>query len=209
MDDEAIYGPVFHRLPFSEAIERGLLTDYQVVVIGVDEPECREMANTAKFVRSEGIRNTDARTLAAQIGLGKAMSQYDLRRAISFHSRVISQRQSTSRSSPLTVTTTTARCSRSRAECEVYLVQHPRLSRHDALKVLRPDVSSDTSFHERFIREADLAAALRHPHIVGIDDRGEHDGQLWIVMDYMDGSDAAQLTQQRYPAGMPAELSGA
>ena len=33
---------------------------------------------------------------------------------------------------------------------EVYLVQHPRLPRHDALKVLRPDVSSDTSFRERF-----------------------------------------------------------
>ncbi|MCW2689539.1 MAG: putative helicase, partial [Mycobacterium sp.] len=93
MDNEAIYGPVFHRLPFSEAIERGLLTDYQVVVIGVEEAECREMADKARFVRSEGIRNTDARTLAAQIGLGKAMSHYDLRRAISFHSRVIGARR--------------------------------------------------------------------------------------------------------------------
>ena len=90
---------------------------------------------------------------------------------------------------------------------EVYLVQHPRLPRQDALKVLRPDVSSDTSFRERFIREADLAAGLRHPHIVGIHDRGEHDGQLWIAMDYIDGTDAAQLMQQRYPAGMPAELA--
>jgi len=88
---------------------------------------------------------------------------------------------------------------------EVYLVEHPRLPRHDALKVLRPDLSSDTSFRERFIREADLAAGLRHPHIVGIHDRGEHDGQLWIAMDYIDGSDAAQLMQQHYPAGMPAE----
>jgi serine/threonine-protein kinase len=33
---------------------------------------------------------------------------------------------------------------------EVYLVQHPRLPRQDALKVLRPDVSDDTSFQERF-----------------------------------------------------------
>jgi serine/threonine-protein kinase len=90
---------------------------------------------------------------------------------------------------------------------EVYLVQHPRLPRHDALKVLRPDVCIDTSFRERFIREADLAAGLRHPHIVGIHDRGEHDGQLWIAMDYIDGTDAAQLMQQRYPAGMPAELA--
>ena len=90
---------------------------------------------------------------------------------------------------------------------EVYLVQHPRLPRHDALKVLRTDVSSDTSFRERFIREADLAAGLRHPHTVGIHDRGEYDGQLWIAMDYIDGTDAAQLVQQRYPAGMPAELA--
>lgn len=93
MDNEAMYGPVFHRLPFSEAIKRALLTDYQVVVIGVDEAECREMAETARFVRSEGIRNTDARTLAAQIGLGRAMSRYNLRRVISFHSRVIGARR--------------------------------------------------------------------------------------------------------------------
>lgn len=90
---------------------------------------------------------------------------------------------------------------------EVYLVQHPRLPRQDALKVLHPDVSGDPSFRNRFTREADLAAALRHPHIVGIHDRGEHDGQLWISMDYIDGTDAAQLIQNRYPAGMPAELA--
>src|SRR3954447_22882352 len=89
---------------------------------------------------------------------------------------------------------------------EVYLVQHPRLPRHDALKVLRPAVSGDTSFRERFIREADVAAGLRHPHIVGIHDRGEYNGQLWIAMDYIDGTDAAQLMQQRYPAGMPTDL---
>jgi serine/threonine-protein kinase len=90
---------------------------------------------------------------------------------------------------------------------EVYLVRHPRLPRQDALKVLRPDLSSDASFRDRFIREADLAAGLRHPHIVGIHDRGEYNGQLWIAMDYIDGSDAAQLMQQRYPAGLPADLA--
>ena len=37
---------------------------------------------------------------------------------------------------------------------EVYLVQHPRLPRQDALKVLRRDVSADASFRDRFIREA-------------------------------------------------------
>jgi serine/threonine protein kinase, bacterial len=72
---------------------------------------------------------------------------------------------------------------------EVYLVQHPRLPRQEALKVLRPEFSRDASFRERFIREADLAAGLRHPHVVGIHDRGEHDGQLWIAMDYIEGTD--------------------
>lgn len=86
---------------------------------------------------------------------------------------------------------------------QVYLVQHPRLPRQEALKVLRPDISRDPSFRERFTREADLAAGLRHPHIVGIHDRGEHDGQLWIAMDYIDGTDLSHLQEQRYPQGMP------
>lgn len=89
---------------------------------------------------------------------------------------------------------------------EVYLVQHPRLPRQEALKVLRPDVSIDPSFRDRFIREADLAAGLRHPHIVGVHDRGGHDGQLWISMDYIDGTDLGQLLEKRYPAGMPVGL---
>ncbi|WP_419776453.1 hypothetical protein [Mycolicibacterium fortuitum] len=47
---------------------------------------------------------------------------------------------------------------------EVYLVEHPRLPRFDALKVLRQEVCGDASFQARFIREADMAARLRHPH---------------------------------------------
>ncbi len=86
---------------------------------------------------------------------------------------------------------------------EVYVVQHPRLPRQEALKVLRPEFSQDESFRERFIREADLASGLRHPHIVGIHDRGERDGQLWIAMDYIEGTDLSHLLEQRYPRGMP------
>jgi serine/threonine-protein kinase len=89
---------------------------------------------------------------------------------------------------------------------EVYLVEHPRLPRQEALKVLRPGISSDPSFRERFTREADLAAGLRHPHIVGIHDRGECEGHLWIAMDYVDGTDLAELVGQPFPAGMPVEL---
>ncbi|MCC9182012.1 LpqN/LpqT family lipoprotein [Mycolicibacterium mageritense] len=88
---------------------------------------------------------------------------------------------------------------------EVYLAAHPRLPREDALKVLPQTVSADNEFRQRFIREADMAATLWHPHIVGVHDRGEFEGRLWIAMDYVDGTDAARLLHDQYPSGMPAE----
>ena len=88
---------------------------------------------------------------------------------------------------------------------EVYLVQHPRLPRHDALKILTRTSTTDGEFQARFIREAELAATLRHPHIVGVLDRGEYDGKLWISMDYVDGTDAGRLIRQRYRDGMPEQ----
>jgi serine/threonine protein kinase, bacterial len=88
---------------------------------------------------------------------------------------------------------------------EVFLAEHPRLPRRDALKILSAEVmTSDTDFRERFHREADLAATLWHPHIVGVHDRGEFEGHLWISMDYVEGTDAGQLARDRYRAGMPA-----
>ena len=87
---------------------------------------------------------------------------------------------------------------------EVYLAQHPRLPRRDALKLLRVDTSADVDYRARFEREADLASTLWHPHIVGVHDRGETDGRLWISMDFVDGVNAAELLSDRYPGGMPA-----
>ncbi|HEV7855055.1 MAG TPA: serine/threonine protein kinase, partial [Mycobacterium sp.] len=49
---------------------------------------------------------------------------------------------------------------------QVYLAQHPRLPRHDALKILAVGSTADREFRARFIREAELAATLSHPHIV-------------------------------------------
>jgi serine/threonine protein kinase, bacterial len=89
---------------------------------------------------------------------------------------------------------------------EVYLAQHPRLPRRDALKILPTDVSTDREFRERFNREADLAATLWHPSVVGVHDRGEFDGQLWIAMDYVEGTNAAQLVKDQYPSGMPVRV---
>lgn len=86
---------------------------------------------------------------------------------------------------------------------EVYLAQHPRLPRLDAIKLLPRDWTGNPDYRSRFIREADLASTLWHPHIVGVHDRGEYDGQLWISMDFVDGQDLGRLLADRYPAGMP------
>ena len=56
---------------------------------------------------------------------------------------------------------------------EVYLAEHPRLPRHEAIKILRRDVSADGEYRERFEREADMVARLFHPNIVGIFDWGQ------------------------------------
>ena len=88
---------------------------------------------------------------------------------------------------------------------EVYLALHPRLPRRDVIKVLAEAITADPEFRERFNREADLAATLWHPHIVGVHDRGEFNGQLWISMDYVEGTDAARLVKERYQDGMPID----
>jgi hypothetical protein len=73
----------------------------------------------------------------------------------------------------------------------VYLASHPSLPRFVALKVLSADLSRDPDFRARFQREADVAASLDHPNIVAVYDRGQTpDGQLWIAMQFVDGTDA-------------------
>ena len=88
---------------------------------------------------------------------------------------------------------------------EVYLVQHPRLPRYDALKVLGSSVSRDDEYRQRFNLEADMVSTLTHPHIVTIYDRGEFDDKLWIAMEFVDGTDASRLLADRYPYGMPPD----
>ena len=88
---------------------------------------------------------------------------------------------------------------------EVYLAQHPRLPRRDALKVLSAPVCAESEYRQRFNREADIVATLWHPHIVEVHDRGDFEGQLWIAMDYVEGNDAARLLAESYPDGMPPD----
>lgn len=74
----------------------------------------------------------------------------------------------------------------------VYLAQHPRLPRMVALKLLDRDLYTDDELRRRFELEANIVAELDHPGIVGIYDRGLHEGHLWIAMQYVRGADAAR-----------------
>ena len=87
----------------------------------------------------------------------------------------------------------------------VYLAEHPRLPRENALKILPAQWSADPVYRARFEREAELAADLSHPNIVQVHDRGEHDGQFWLSMDYVAGTDAARLLREKFSAGMPLD----
>jgi superfamily II DNA or RNA helicase len=82
------FGPQLHTLTFGEAIKRDLLTDYQVVIVGVNEPMVKEWIDEGEIIAFQPDEATDARSLAAKIGLIKAIKDYDLKRVISFHSRV-------------------------------------------------------------------------------------------------------------------------
>ena len=71
----------------------------------------------------------------------------------------------------------------------VYLAEHLSLGRKVALKLLASALSEDEGYRERFIRESRRAAELEHPNIIPIYDAGEDDGQLYIAMRYVEGSD--------------------
>ena len=88
MDNEAVFGRQLYTLNFGQAIKDGWLTNYQVVIVGVDNPMIASYIENREFVKTETELEKDAETLAAQVALLKAMKDYDLHRVISFHSKV-------------------------------------------------------------------------------------------------------------------------
>jgi protein kinase-like protein/WD40 repeat protein len=75
----------------------------------------------------------------------------------------------------------------------VYQAEDTRLGRRVALKLLSAELAEDDRFRDRFVRESRLAAALDHPNIVPIYAAGEADGQLYVAMRYVDGTDLRAL----------------
>src|ERR1700732_3504954 len=82
---------------------------------------------------------------------------------------------------------------------DVSLAHDELLRRQVALKVLHQHFAEDTEFVERFRREASSAAALSHPNIVGIFDRGEWDGTYYIAMEYVAGRSVKTIVREQGP----------
>jgi ABC-type branched-subunit amino acid transport system substrate-binding protein/streptogramin lyase len=75
----------------------------------------------------------------------------------------------------------------------VYRAADLSLDRPVALKLIAPELAQDERFRARFLKEQRLAAALDHPNVVPIHDAGEHDGQLYLAMRFVEGSDLKTL----------------
>ena len=83
---------------------------------------------------------------------------------------------------------------------DIYKAQDTRLSRTVAIKVLSAGNSGDPEHRRRFIQEAQAASSLNHPNIITIHDIVSHDGQEFMVMEFVSGK---PLTELITPSGLP------
>jgi eukaryotic-like serine/threonine-protein kinase len=81
----------------------------------------------------------------------------------------------------------------------VYLAEDEELGRRVAIKILNERYANDDLFIERFRREAKSAAALSHPNIVSVYDRGEAEGTYYIAMEVIEGRSLKELIMTRGP----------
>src|SRR5262245_14206808 len=85
----------------------------------------------------------------------------------------------------------------------VYRAVHPRLGAKIALKLMAPELAMDEGFRERFVQEARAAAGIGHPNIVPVYDAGEWQGDLYIAMRYIEGSDLGAMVRKEGPLPVP------
>jgi hypothetical protein len=81
----------------------------------------------------------------------------------------------------------------------VYRATDLSLERPVALKLIAPELAEDERFRDRFLREPRLAASLDHPGVVPIYEAGEWDGQLYLAMRFVEGSDLKTVLEREGP----------
>jgi len=91
MDDAEVYGDTFTQLSFKKAIEIGILSDYKIITLFISNNEVRKLIEKNAFVKPLGKdwdNETEARTLASLIAIRKAMTDYPINHAVTFHSSI-------------------------------------------------------------------------------------------------------------------------
>ena len=90
MDDTDIYGDIFAQMSFKEAIDLKLLTDYKIITIDIKKSEISEFIKDNGLVELNSVwkKETEARSLASMLALRKAMKQFPIKNAVSFHSSI-------------------------------------------------------------------------------------------------------------------------
>ena len=91
MDDTEVYGETFTQMPFKEAINEGILSDYKIITLFISDKEVKEIIEKNAFVKPQGKewdKETEARTLASMVALRKAMKQFPIHHAVTFHSSI-------------------------------------------------------------------------------------------------------------------------
>lgn len=91
---------------------------------------------------------------------------------------------------------------------EVYLVSHTRLPRQFALKLMHVNSDERSDFRDRFKREAEILAKLRHPHIVDVVDwDSTPEGKPYLVMEYLEGETLDAFIKRASPLSVPVALN--
>src|SRR5262245_60609014 len=89
----------------------------------------------------------------------------------------------------------------------VYRAYDLRLKRNVALKLIAPEFWGDERFRDRFLAETELAASLEHPNVVPVYSAGEVQGQLYLAMRYVEGSDLKTLLAREGQLGPARALA--
>ncbi len=78
----------------------------------------------------------------------------------------------------------------------VFRARHVATGDTVALKLMAPDLADNPTFRDRFVREAEAGPTVVHPNIVRVFESGESDGELFIVMELIEGTDLKELIRQ-------------